>query len=70
MQLSEMTPETAKELLKLSLQAETDPETCIPDRFRCFFVTSAHGWQLSDDAFDTVMQLQGVLPSKAAVRTH
>jgi hypothetical protein len=60
MHLSEITPETAKELLKLSLQAELDPETCIPDRYRCFFVTGHQGWQLSDDAFDTVMQLQGI----------
>jgi hypothetical protein len=58
MQLSEITPETAIELLKLSLQAEESKDTCIPECYRSFFVTSAQGWQLS--AFDAIMQVEGI----------
>ena len=60
MQLPEISPETALELLKLSLQAESGKDTCIPECYRCFFVTSAQGWQLSDAAFDAVMQVEGI----------
>ncbi|BEV71575.1 MULTISPECIES: hypothetical protein [unclassified Paludibacterium] len=60
MQLSQINPETARELLRLSVEAGSDPDTCIPDRYRCFFVASRHGWRLSDDAFDAIMQVQGI----------
>ncbi|MBV8048352.1 MAG: hypothetical protein JO171_14445 [Paludibacterium sp.] len=60
MQLSQINPETAQELLRLSLEAGSNPEICIPDRYRCFFVASRNGWRLSDEAFDAVMEVQGV----------
>ncbi|TDR82141.1 hypothetical protein [Paludibacterium purpuratum] len=60
MQLSQINPETAQDLLRLSLEAGSDPDICIPDCYRCFFVASQHGWRLSDEAFDAVMLAQGV----------
>jgi hypothetical protein len=60
MHLSEITPETAILLLNLSLQVEADRDTCIPERYRSFFITTERGWQLSDAAFDAIMQVEGI----------
>jgi hypothetical protein len=60
MQPSQINPETAQELLKLSLEAGSNPEVCIPDRYRCFFVASKQGWRLSDEAFDAILEAQGI----------
>jgi hypothetical protein len=62
MQLSEITPEVALELLELSLKTKSGGPASIPDCYLGFFVSCPRGWQLSDAAFDAVMRAEGVYP--------